>query len=108
MSKAVKAFKIAHKEATKNLLAFGTKYLCEQGFSSVMNMKTKYKNQLNAEDCTQIALTSKCSNFEAIVSNIVSPKREERLFKIFFCLIFLIRIFVCTTIIIIIFTFLKR
>ncbi|XP_035212851.1 protein ZBED8-like [Stegodyphus dumicola] len=69
MSKAAKAFKIAHEEAVKKLLPFGTTYLCEQGFSTLMNIKTKNRNRLNAEDCIQIALTSKSPNFEAIVSN---------------------------------------
>lgn len=69
MSKAAKAFKIAHEEAVKKLLPFGTAYLCEQGFSTLMNIKTKNRNRLNAEDCIEIALTSKTSNFEAIVSN---------------------------------------
>ncbi|XP_035214636.1 protein ZBED8-like [Stegodyphus dumicola] len=69
MSKAAKAFKIAHEEAVKKLLPFGTTYLCEQGFSTLMNIKTKNRNGLNAEDCIQIALTSKSPNFEAIVSN---------------------------------------
>ena len=69
MSKVAKAFKIAHEEAVKKLLPFGTTYLCEQGFSTLMNIKTKNRNRLNAEDCIQIALTSKSPNFEAIVSN---------------------------------------
>ncbi|XP_072380368.1 protein FAM200C-like [Diabrotica undecimpunctata] len=68
MSKAAKAFKIVHEDAIKKLLPFGTTYLCEQGFSTLMNIKTKNRNRLNAEDCVQIALTPS-PNFEAIVSN---------------------------------------
>lgn len=69
MSKVAKAIKIAHEEAVKKLLPFGTTYLCGQGFSALMNIKTKNRNQLNAEDCIQIALISKSPSFEAIVSN---------------------------------------
>ncbi|XP_072377709.1 protein FAM200C-like [Diabrotica undecimpunctata] len=68
MSKAAKAFKIVHEDGVKKLLPFGTTYLCEQGFSTLMNIKTKNRNRLNAEDCVQIALTPS-PNFEAIVSN---------------------------------------
>ncbi|KAK9717243.1 hypothetical protein QE152_g24266 [Popillia japonica] len=57
MSKVAKAFKTAHEEALKKLLPFGTTYLCEQGFSTRMNLKTKNRNRLNAKDCIQIALT---------------------------------------------------
>jgi zinc finger BED domain-containing protein 5/7/8/9 len=67
--KAAKAFKIAHEEAVKKLLPFATTYPCEQGFSTLMNIKTKNRNRLNAEDCIQIAFTSKSPNFEVIVSN---------------------------------------
>jgi hypothetical protein len=39
MSRAAKAFKIAHEEAVKKLLPFATIYLRKQGFSTLMNMK---------------------------------------------------------------------
>ena len=69
LSKAAKAFKIAYEKAVKKLLPFATTYLCEQGFSILMNIKTMNRNRLNAQDCIQIALTSKSPNFEVIVSN---------------------------------------
>ncbi|XP_026476289.1 protein ZBED8-like [Ctenocephalides felis] len=50
MSKAAKGFEIAHEEAVKKLLPFGTTYLCEQGFSSLVNIKSRSRNRLNAED----------------------------------------------------------
>ena len=62
LSKAAKAFKIAH-EAEKKLLPFATTFLCEQSFSTLMNIKTKNRNRLNAQDCIQISLTSKSYNF---------------------------------------------
>ena len=69
LSEAAKAFKISHEEAVKKLLPFATTYLCEQGFSTLMNIKTKNRNRLNAQDCIQIALGSKSPNFEVIVSH---------------------------------------
>ena len=83
MSRAANAFKIAHEEAVKKLLPFATTYLCEQGFSTLLNIKTKQRNRLDPEDSMQIALTSKCPNFDVIVSkikNIISPKPEVKKF----------------------------
>jgi hypothetical protein len=57
MSRSAKAFKIAHEEAIKVLLPFATTYLCEQGLSTLMNLKTKYRNRLIPKDSIQIALT---------------------------------------------------
>ncbi|XP_072392116.1 protein FAM200C-like [Diabrotica undecimpunctata] len=55
MSKAAKAFKIAHEEAVKKLLPFGTTYLSEKGFSTlIMNIKMKNRNRLNAEDIIRV------------------------------------------------------
>lgn len=68
MSNAAKAFNIAHEEAIKTLLPFATTYLCEQGFSTLVNIKTKLRNRLDPEDSIQLALTSKCPNFDVIVS----------------------------------------
>ena len=42
------AFKIAYEEVVKKLLPFATSYLCEQGFPTLMNIKTKNRNRLNA------------------------------------------------------------
>ncbi|XP_068200630.1 protein FAM200C-like [Palaemon carinicauda] len=67
MSKTAKAYKTAHMEATK-MLHFATTYLCEQGFSTLVNLKTKYRNRLNPEDSILVAVTSKISDFEFVVS----------------------------------------
>jgi hypothetical protein len=64
MSRAAKAFKSAQEEAIKVLLPFATTYLCEQGFSTLVNLKTKYRNWLNPEDSIQITLTSESPNFD--------------------------------------------
>ena len=68
MSKAAKAYKTAHLEATKMLLPFATTYLCEQGFSTLVNLKTKYRNRLNPEDSILVAVTSKIPDIEFVVS----------------------------------------
>ncbi|XP_068245162.1 protein FAM200C-like [Palaemon carinicauda] len=68
MSKTAKAYKTAHMEATKMLLPFATTYLCKQGFSTLVNLKTKYRNRLNPEDRILVAVTSKIPDFEFVVS----------------------------------------
>lgn len=68
MSKAAKAFKIAHVEATKMLLPFATTYLCEQGIFTLVNLKTKYGNRLDPEDSIQVAVTSKIPDFDVVTS----------------------------------------
>jgi hypothetical protein len=74
MSRAAKAFKIAHEESVKKLLPSATTYLCEQGFRTRIfhsnEHKNKAENRLDPEDSFQIALTSKCPNFDVIVSKI--------------------------------------
>jgi hypothetical protein len=67
MSTAAKAFKIVHEGVVKKLLHFATTYLCEQGFSTLMNIKTMQRNRLDPEDSIQFALTSKCPHFDVIV-----------------------------------------
>ena len=111
MSKAAKSVKIAHEETVKILLPFRTTFLREQGFSTLLNVKTKNRNWLDAEDSIQIALISKSPNFEAIVSNMkqhqFSKMQRKNVFNYFFFLIFSILIYVCTTIIIICYSPLK-
>ncbi|CAB4061291.1 unnamed protein product [Lepeophtheirus salmonis] len=59
MSKAAKAYRTGHLEATKTLLPVATIYHCKQGFSSLVNLKTKYRSRLDPEDRIQVGVTSK-------------------------------------------------
>jgi hypothetical protein len=36
------------EEALKVVMQFSTTYLCEKGFSSLLQLKTKYRNRLSA------------------------------------------------------------
>ena len=47
MSEAAKAFEIAHLAAE---IPFEKAYLCEQAFSTLVNLKAKFRNRLDAED----------------------------------------------------------
>jgi hypothetical protein len=57
MLRAAKAFKIAHEEAVKKLMPFATTYLCDQGFSTLMNIKTKQRNRVDPEDSIPILMS---------------------------------------------------
>jgi hypothetical protein len=56
------------EEALKTVMQFSTPCLCEKEFSSLLQLKTKYKNQLSA-----------CANFRLNLTNI-EPDIQE-LFK---------------------------
>ena len=51
----------------KVLLPFSSTYLCESGFSTLLHMKTKSRNRLDAEDCMRCALSSTSPKIEAPV-----------------------------------------
>ena len=44
MSKVARAFKSANEVVVKKVLPFGTIYLSEEGFSTLVNIKTKNRN----------------------------------------------------------------
>ena len=51
----------------KVLLAFSTTYFCESGFSTMLHMKTKARNRLDAADGIRCALSSTSPRIEALV-----------------------------------------
>jgi len=67
MSQAAKAFEIAHSAAA---ITFEKACLCEQAFSTLVNLKAKFKNRLVAEDSMQITVTIKIVDFDGIISKL--------------------------------------
>lgn len=53
--------------AVKILLPFSTTYLCECGFSALVQLKTKYRNKLNIEHDLRVALSCIQPDFETLV-----------------------------------------
>jgi len=70
MSQAAKAFEIAHLAAA---IPFEKPYLCEQAFSTLVNLKAKFRNRLDAEDSMQVTVTSKILDFDGIISKLEQP-----------------------------------
>ena len=55
------------KICMKALLPFSTTHLCESGFSTLLHMKTKARNRLDAADRIRCALSSTSPRIEALV-----------------------------------------
>lgn len=56
MSNAIFQCKILSNKSELNLLLFATTYLCEIGFSTYADTKTKYRSRVNEEQDIQLQL----------------------------------------------------
>ena len=64
------AFRNLSRIALNLLLPFSTTYLCEQGFSTLMHMKTKERNRLKSVDNQmRVCLSGIVPRFELLVEN---------------------------------------
>lgn len=61
-------------EALKILIPFVSTYLCESGFSTLLQIKTKTRNRLNVEDDMRLAL----SQTQPRISNLVSQIQAQQ------------------------------
>ena len=57
------------RRALLNLFPFATIYQCESGFSTLVNIKTKNRNELNVEHDMRFALSKASPTFEEIIFN---------------------------------------
>ncbi|KAJ4939220.1 hypothetical protein JOQ06_028676 [Pogonophryne albipinna] len=60
--------------AIKIILPFSTTYLCESGFSALVQLKTKQRNKLNIEHDLRVALSTITPDFETLVRNKKHPQ----------------------------------
>ena len=66
----IEAFRNLSRIALNLLLPFSTTYLCEQGFSTLMHMKTKERNRLKSVDNQmRVCLSGIVPRFELLVEN---------------------------------------
>lgn len=56
------------KRALQSILPFVTTYLCEAGFSTLLTIKTKSRNRLEAEDDMRVALSKSSPRFDLLVA----------------------------------------
>ena len=66
---AIKMFPRLCEKALSMFIPFATTYLCESGFSTLLSIKTKSRNQLNAQADMRIAISNKVSCFEKLLCN---------------------------------------
>lgn len=59
-----------YNEAMKLLLPFTSTYLCEAGFSSMVGIKTKYRNKLNLEPNMRLKLSKIEPNIDILLSQV--------------------------------------
>lgn len=67
-AKILSAFPKTSKFALKVLIPFSSTYLCESGFSTLLVIKSKARNRLDAEDDMRCALSHTNPRFDLLVS----------------------------------------
>lgn len=60
--------------AIKIILPFSTMYLCESGFSSLVQLKSKQKNRLDIEHDLRVALSTITPDFETLIRSKAHPQ----------------------------------
>jgi hypothetical protein len=62
----IAAYPVLAKKALSALIPFATNYLCETGFSTVVSVKTKARNQLDARHDMRLALSKTVSRISVV------------------------------------------
>ncbi|XP_068201816.1 protein FAM200C-like [Palaemon carinicauda] len=70
----LQAFPQLARRALEVLVPFATTYLCEAGFSTLLHVKTKARNRLDASDDMRRALSKK----EPRLNNIINEKQQQK------------------------------
>lgn len=66
-SKISETYPVLSDVVMNSLLMFPSIYLCEQGFSTLLNMKTKYRSRLNVEHDLRVCLSNTAPRIEKLV-----------------------------------------
>lgn len=65
----MEVYPILAKQALQSIIPFATTYLCEAGFSTLLVIKTKARNRLDAVGDIRIALSKTIPRFDVLVSS---------------------------------------
>lgn len=60
--------------AVKTILPFSTTYLCESGFSTLVQLKSKQRNRLDTEHDLRVALSTVTPDFETLIKSKAHPQ----------------------------------
>ena len=74
LSAQLEMFPQLAKSALKILVPFATTYLCETGFSTLENIKTKPRNCLDPADDMRVAITKREPRFNLIIERMQQQK----------------------------------
>ncbi|GFR20783.1 protein ZBED8 [Trichonephila clavata] len=61
------AYPLLVKRAMAAIIPFATVYICEAGFSTLVTIKTKHRNRLNAEHDMRVALSKTIPQFNLLI-----------------------------------------
>ena len=67
-------FPLLAKNALNIPMPFATTYLCESGFSTLVSIKTKPRNRLDAGDDMRVAIIKKERRFKLIIEKMQQQK----------------------------------
>ena len=62
--KQIESFPLLSKTALEIVVPFTTTHLCEMAFSTLLHIKSKFRNRLNAKPDLRIALGMKCHHLQ--------------------------------------------
>ena len=65
----LEGYPLLAKRALEQLVPFATTYLCERAFSSMVAIKSKYRNKLDIKSDMRVALSSTSPRFDELISN---------------------------------------
>ena len=64
----ISAYPSLAMNAMNVLVPFTTTYLCETGFSALLNLKSKWRNRFDVSDDMQVALSVTVPRFHALIA----------------------------------------
>ena len=81
-------YPVLTKQAWQSLIPFATTCLYESGFSTLLVIKNKARNQLDAADDVRVALSKTTPRFEDLISSRQQqPSHKMSVIFLFYCIL---------------------